>query len=680
MHALRVELLVNYVMRNVVPEEAAWPFLYWLRFEFGASGNPHAHGVNYVARNPAFETIVEDAATKKKLQADFPDDFLDAKTVVEAEQELVDFFDKYVEEKHPAKDAGGQDLYDFIVENISLPHCARPQAINLRALLDEVFAGDPEEPDLSKLRELLLALIEDGNRHTYHDFDPPTWGKHPCARKHKPKGLAEYIYCRYLFPREKLLREEALADPADPESTYVRKGEVRNDPHRSGLRNLFLERNDELINNFEAHLLLSNLGNLDWRPLINLWSVLEYLTKYTAKVGKATKHLGKLMEDVVNNVCEWVPEDGHDLWRRTIMKFYTRLLGNRDYSLFEVAHFGLRLPGVLSSFGAVDSVGISNWSSVKRGRALQFTQAHERCTNLSKLEIFNHRSSFERPSTVSEAALRDISFYAFWRLFYVNGRKLVRRKQEKFIALNGTGWPAHARRTHPQHNAYARKTLYAYMPCEGFRGTDYVDEMVREHFRGSWVNALRTFVTDSSNKWCPTWIQRNYEICNPPETATGDTLEERMKTFPPVHFEDATPAPATPLDPSEPPPDEPPSPPRPPNAEVPPVKVLRSGEPAKDVNDHLAPEAYETDHHWRAENRPAWQLHSELGPNLNPAPRREQPEAMQELVNPSTHDWHSKWRDIDLAHLRVAWDALDVDQPTYRDPTLEEATLQDDLQ
>ena len=65
MHALRVELLVNYVMRNVVPEEAAWPFLYWLRFEFGASGNPHAHGVNYVARNPAFETIVEDAATKK---------------------------------------------------------------------------------------------------------------------------------------------------------------------------------------------------------------------------------------------------------------------------------------------------------------------------------------------------------------------------------------------------------------------------------------------------------------------------------------------------------------------------------------------------------------------------------------------------------------------------------------
>ena len=112
-----------------------------------------------------------------------------------------------------------------------------------------------------------------------------------------------------------------------------------------------------------------NVGNIDWRPLINLWSVLEYLTKYTSKVGKATKHLGKLFGDVVATVCQFEEEDGvHDLWRRTIMKFYNRLLGNRDYSLFEVVHFGLRLPGTLSSFGPVESVSVSNWSSVKRAR------------------------------------------------------------------------------------------------------------------------------------------------------------------------------------------------------------------------------------------------------------------------------------------------------------------------
>ena len=59
-----------------------------------------------------------------------------------------------------------------------------------------------------------------------------------------------------------------------------KKGQVRADPYRQNLLNLFLARNDPLINNLEEHLLLMNRGNIDWRPLINLWSVLEYLSKY----------------------------------------------------------------------------------------------------------------------------------------------------------------------------------------------------------------------------------------------------------------------------------------------------------------------------------------------------------------------------------------------------------------
>ena len=132
-----------------------------------------------------------------------------------------------------------------------------------------------------------------------------------------------------------------------------------------------------------------NLGNIDWRPLINLWSVLEYLSKYTAKVGKATLHLGKLFGNVVETVCSFENEDGiHDLWRRTIMKFYSKLIGNRDYSLFEVAHFGLRLPGVLSSFGPVESITVSNWASLKRGKAFHDTKPDARVTHLNKSEFF----------------------------------------------------------------------------------------------------------------------------------------------------------------------------------------------------------------------------------------------------------------------------------------------------
>ena len=128
--------------------------------------------------------------------------------------------------------------------------------------------------------------------------------------------------CRYGYPKDLVGPKTASA------------GAVRLDPMRPGLYNLLLARNDPLINSFEAHLLLANLGNIDWRPLINLWSVLEYLTKYTAKSGKSTKQLSTVFENVLEDVNQYEHKDGHtDLWRRTISKFYNRILGNRVRSL-----------------------------------------------------------------------------------------------------------------------------------------------------------------------------------------------------------------------------------------------------------------------------------------------------------------------------------------------------------
>jgi hypothetical protein len=215
------------------------------------------------------------------------------------------------------------------------------------------------EPDLGTLRRLLAMLIEDGQRHTSHGHHAPRFGVDPCARKKRGAQCGEAheaVYCRYLFPRPLVLPTEEAP------------GAIFSDPRRPGLRNLALPRNDTLINSFEEHLLLSNLGTIDWRPLINLWSVLEYLTKYTAKAGKPTKHVGALFEEVVHKVVSFEDEDGaHDLWRRAIMKFYNQMLGNRDYSLLEVLHFGLRLPGVVSSLGAVRDVSVSQWTALRRG-------------------------------------------------------------------------------------------------------------------------------------------------------------------------------------------------------------------------------------------------------------------------------------------------------------------------
>ena len=141
-------------------------------------------------------------------------------------------------------------------------------------------------------------------------------GVDACARKGSTTHGKQYVYCRYLFPRHLWL------------FGALQKGIVLDDPHRPGLRNLFLDRNDTLLNPFEEHLILCNGGNIDCRALLNLWAVFEYLTKYAAKAGKGSASLGSMFRSAVELVEDFEQEDGlHDLWRKAIMKFYSKALG-----------------------------------------------------------------------------------------------------------------------------------------------------------------------------------------------------------------------------------------------------------------------------------------------------------------------------------------------------------------
>ena len=44
---------------------------------------------------------------------------------------------------------------------------------------------------------------------------------------------------------------------------------------REGQWEAIFPRNDGLACSHEEHVLLANLGNVDWRPVVNLWSVIE---------------------------------------------------------------------------------------------------------------------------------------------------------------------------------------------------------------------------------------------------------------------------------------------------------------------------------------------------------------------------------------------------------------------
>ena len=53
-------------------------------------------------------------------------------------------------------------------------------------------------------------------------------------------------------------------------------------------------------------------------------------------------------------------DESTDLWRRTIMKSYNRVLGNNDYIFFEIVHHAIGLPPTISNFGDVDNANLSD--------------------------------------------------------------------------------------------------------------------------------------------------------------------------------------------------------------------------------------------------------------------------------------------------------------------------------
>ena len=67
------------------------------------------------------------------------------------------------------------------------------------------------------------------------------------------------------------------------------------------------------------------------------------------------------------------------------------------------------------------------------------------------------------------------------------------------------------------------------MPCVGTSGTEYIDIVVRKHFNNNYAKALEAFVHDPINKWCPTWIRRNYDVQSTDQANDQDALAVKRK-------------------------------------------------------------------------------------------------------------------------------------------------------
>ena len=84
-------------------------------------------------------------------------------------------------------------------------------------------------------------------------------------------------------------------------------------------------RNDGLCCNYEPHLLLCNLGLVDWRPCLNFWAVVEYITKYATKAPSGSKRLGVVVKEVMEELCRHGTVSGHGMKKQDPFRFVSLL-------------------------------------------------------------------------------------------------------------------------------------------------------------------------------------------------------------------------------------------------------------------------------------------------------------------------------------------------------------------
>ena len=259
-----------------------------------------------------------------------------------------------------------------------------PDRVNLRRLLDDVFEkgnAGARDVDIQSVRRLVGALVNRVARHTKHGMYAPKLGVHACAR-----GKEGCEYCRYGFPHTIFGRNGVR-------KMMLEKGD------REGQWHAKFPRNDRLCCSYDPHILLANMGNIDWRPVLNLWAVVQYVTKYATKAPTGSKKLNEVLKDAVDEVCAYVPEgEGADFLRRSIRKFFARTLGERDYHAYEAVQLGLQLPMVIPLMPIV-SLNTSGARVLKPREVLKNQGDDETVHYESRIDKFDRRLELVQKQT-----------------------------------------------------------------------------------------------------------------------------------------------------------------------------------------------------------------------------------------------------------------------------------------
>ena len=112
-------------------------------------------------------------------------------------------------------------------------------------------------------------------------------------------------------------------------------------------------------------------------------------------------------------------------------------------------------------------------------------------------------------------------------------------------------------------------------------------------------------------------------------------------------------------------------------------KFERSGEPpVDDAEEAEEPNPYITaDDHWTQANRPPWEQHSRLGPNVNAETRIMHFESpLEAVVNKVDYDYTANRYKVCLASARAVWEQVREASNVYSNTSLDRSKLRDPYQ
>jgi hypothetical protein len=238
-----------------------------------------------------------------------------------------------------------------------LKDAPNPDDINFDLLKKpDVLIPDEQQEKMRLFTDYWDQIITASNPFPRQDYNMPLIGNHPCS-----------------IPRENLNTKQELADLLNWVETHTkcmpgyclvkRKVPGHQEPQAmcrfdypmqlrqaAGIeldskRRCKFEprRNDPLMNSFNTPMILGWRANIDIKPVLSKYVVINYIAKYASKSEKQAPAFPELMASVATSM------DGDGTAQSACQKVLNKMLGERTYSAQETAHLLLGIPLVRAS-------------------------------------------------------------------------------------------------------------------------------------------------------------------------------------------------------------------------------------------------------------------------------------------------------------------------------------------